>query len=284
MVRTPVRECDSKWLAGESGSHAKPELRKCHAACDGGHGFPDSGLSRCAPRIIVAMEKAWPTWPGHLCGLLTVLSCIVLTGCAGVSSGGNSNPAPAPAGAGQLSVSPTAMKFGGVAIGSQTTLTGTLTAGSSDISVTSAAWSGQGYSVSGITFPVTVAAGKNVTYSVTFAPQAAGDSPGSISFVNDGASSPAVQTLDGTGAQSGVHTVGLSWDASPSSVIGYNVYRGTQSGGPYQLLSASPQPDTTYSDNTVLNGFTYYYVATAVNSSNVESIPSNEAQAPIPEQ
>ena len=179
---------------------------------------------------------------------------------------------------------PTAMKFGGVAIGSQTTLTGTLTAGSSDISVTSAAWSGQGYSVSGITFPVTVAAGKNVTYSVTFAPQAAGDSPGSISFVNDGASSPAVQTLDGTGAQSGVHTVGLSWDASPSSVIGYNVYRGTQSGGPYQLLSASPQPDTTYSDNTVLNGFTYYYVATAVNSSNVESIPSNEAQAPIPEQ
>jgi hypothetical protein len=169
-----------------------------------------------------------------------------------------------------------------VAVGGSANLTGTLTAGSSDINVTSAAWSGQGYVVSGITFPVTVAAGKSVNYNVTFRPQAAGDSAGSISFVNDGSTSPLGQTLDGSGRESRVHTVGLSWDASTSSVIGYNVYRATQPGGPYQRLTSSPQPDTSYTDNAVLSSTTYYYVATAVDSNHAESNYSNQTQAVIP--
>lgn len=233
------------------------------------------------------MGRVRPYWSGHFCGLLAILACVVLTGCAGVSSSGqpassNPNPSPAPANAGQLSVAPIIMNFGSVAVGAQATLTGTLTAGSSDINVTSAGWTGEGYNVSGITFPVTVAAGKSVTYTVAFAPQIAGDSPGSISFVNDGPSSPMVQTLDGNGGQAGVHTVGLSWDASTSVVIGYNLYRGTQPGGPYQRLTLSPQPETSYTDSTVLTGTTYYYVATAVDSNHLESSYSNQTQAVIP--
>jgi hypothetical protein len=233
------------------------------------------------------METKWSSWPGHWC-LLAVLACIVMTGCAGVSSGGtsNSNPNPnqnpPPGGPGLLSVSPTTMSFGTVAVNSSANLTGTLTAGTSDINVTSAAWTGQGYSVSGITFPVTVPAGKSVNYTVTFTPQVAGDSSGSISFVSDGSDSPLAETLDATGGQAGVHTVGLAWDASTSSVIGYNVYRGTNSGGPYQLLTSSPQPSTSYTDSGVLTGTTYYYVATAVDSNDIESVYSNQAQAVIP--
>jgi hypothetical protein len=226
-----------------------------------------------------------------LCCLLAILACIVMTCCAGVSSNGQqsnagANPAPsqplAPAGPGLLSVAPATMNFGTVAVGGNANLMGTLTAGSSDINVTSAAWSGQGYYVSGITFPVTVAAGKSVTYTVTFTPQVAGDSPGSVSFVNDGSTSPLSQTLDGSGGQAGAHTVGLSWDASTSSVIGYNVYRGTQSGGPYQRLTSSPQPGTSYTDATVLSGTTYYYVSTAVDSNLTESVYSNQALAVVP--
>jgi hypothetical protein len=230
------------------------------------------------------MQKEWPFWPGHWCGLLAVFACLVMAGCAGVSSGGqsNSNGNPNPAGAGQLSVSPAVLKFGTVALGGSASLAGTLTAGSSDVSVSSAAWNGQGYSVSGITFPVTVAAGTSVNYTVTFAPQAGGASSGTVSFVNDGPSSPVVQTLDGDGGLAGVHSVGLSWDASTSAVIGYNVYRGTQPGGPYQRLTSSPQPATSYTDGTVLTGTTYYYVATAVDSKNLESSFSNQAQAVIP--
>jgi len=285
MLRTPVH---SKWRPRNT-HYAPLELRKCQIAREAGHGFPDSGLGQSEPPIIGVMGKTPLSWMGQMCALLALFACIGLTGCAGVSSAGqnsnssqNPNPAPPPAGAGQLSVSPITMNFGSVAIGSQATQSGTLSAGSSDINVTSAAWNGQGYSVSGITFPVTVAAGKSVNYTVTFAPQAAGDSPGSISFVNDGATSPVVETLDGDGGQAGVHTVALTWDASTSTVIGYNVYRGTQSGGPYQRLTSSPQPDTSYTDSAVLTGTIYYYVATAVDSNHAESVYSNQAQAVVP--
>lgn len=279
MLPTPVRNCRSKGLAG--GVRRQLELPKCHVDWDAGHGFPDSGLPQIEPPIIDGMGKKWPCWPGHYCGLLTVLACLVLTGCAGVSAGGgNSNNNQA--GAGQVSVAPAIVKFGTVALGSSVNLTGTLTAGSSDINVSSADWNGQGYSVSGITFPIKVAAGTSVNYTVTFAPQVAGDVPGNISFVNDGAVSPVGQALDGVGGQAGLHTVGLSWDASTSTVVGYNVYRGTQSGGPYQLLTVSPQPGTSYSDGTVLTNTTYYYVATAVDSKHLESPFSNQAKAVVP--
>ena len=280
-----VRGCGSRWLA------CQRELRKCLSAWDTVHGFPGSGLSRSKPRIIAVMGKAWLSWPSHMCALLTVLACIGLTGCAGVSSGvqnsnSNSNPNPNqnqnPASAGQLSVSPTTMNFGSVAVGAQSVLTGTLTASTSDVNVTSAAWNGPGYNISGITFPVKVATGTSVNYTVTFTAPASGASSGSVSFVNDGASSPVVQTLDGNGAQAGAHTVALTWDASTSSVIGYNVYRGTQPGGPYQKLTSSLEPNTTYTDESVLSGTTYYYVTTAVNSSQVESTYSNQAQAVVP--
>src|ERR1700733_7913193 len=62
------------------------------------------------------------------------------------------------------------------------------------------------------------------------------------------------------------HTVQLSWDASTSqNVIGYNVFRGANPGGPYTQLNSSVDPNTSYVDSTVQRGQTYYYVTTAVN-------------------
>ena len=78
-------------------------------------------------------------------------------------------------------------------------------------------------------------------------------------------------------------TVTLSWTASTSpNISGYDVYRGTASGGPYSLLNSSLVAGTSYVDKTVLSGHTYYYVATAVNSSNTQSGNSNQAVAVVP--
>src|SRR5581483_11640967 len=67
-------------------------------------------------------------------------------------------------------------------------------------------------------------------------------------------------------------TVTLSWTASTSpNISGYNVYRGTVSGGPYSLISSSLVAGTSYVDTTVRDGQTYYYVTTAVDSSNNQS-------------
>lgn len=79
------------------------------------------------------------------------------------------------------------------------------------------------------------------------------------------------------------HTVQLSWYASISpNVIGYNVYRGGVSGGPYSLINTGLLPQTSYQDSDVTAGQTYYYVTTAVDSSNIESAFSNEAVVTVP--
>ncbi len=80
-----------------------------------------------------------------------------------------------------------------------------------------------------------------------------------------------------------VHSVSLSWAASTSSnVTGYNIYRGTQTGGPYTKINAFPVAATTYTDTAAQASATYYYVTTAVDSNSNESAYSNEAQAVIP--
>jgi hypothetical protein len=79
------------------------------------------------------------------------------------------------------------------------------------------------------------------------------------------------------------HTVTLSWTASTSpNVSGYNVYRGTSSGGPYTKVNSAQIAGTSYLDTTVQSGQTYYYVATAVGSDSSESGYSNQAQAVVP--
>lgn len=89
--------------------------------------------------------------------------------------------------------------------------------------------------------------------------------------------------LGGTCVVNVTHSATLNWTASTSSnVVGYNIYRGTASGGPYTKLTSSPTALTSYTDNNVVSGQTYYYVATAVDSSSNESGYSNQSQAVIP--
>lgn len=216
-------------------------------------------------------------------GLLAVTALLALAGCAGISSASKQSPQPPGSTTGQLSVSPSTMSFGNVAVGSNASQSGTLTASTADVTVSSAAWNGDGYSVSGITFPVTVPSGQSVKYTVTFAPAAAGSVAGSISFVSDASDASLTETLSGSGTQStSSHTVALSWDPSTSSVVGYNIYRGAQSGGPYSRLNTTLMAGTSYSDNAVASGSTYYYVATSVDSNSTESTYSNQAVAQIP--
>jgi hypothetical protein len=216
----------------------------------------------------------------HLGWFLAVPAVLAFVGCQGVSS--TSKQAPGGNGIGQLAVSPATMSFGNVAVGSNSAQKGMLTAGSSDITVSSAAWNGQGYALSGITFPVTVPAGQGLPFTVTFSPQAAGSAPGSIAFDSNATNSPNTETLTGNGTQQSLHSVALSWNPSTSQVVGYNVYRRVASGGVYAKLNTSVDASTDYTDNSVQSGQTYDYVTTAVDSSNVESGYSNQAIAVIP--
>src|SRR5271157_4349628 len=77
--------------------------------------------------------------------------------------------------------------------------------------------------------------------------------------------------------------VSLSWTASTCpGVAGYNAYRSTTAGGPYTKLNSSLISTTSYTDQTVQSGYTYYYVTTTVNSQGLESAYSNQAVATVP--
>jgi hypothetical protein len=76
------------------------------------------------------------------------------------------------------------------------------------------------------------------------------------------------------------HTVDLKWDLSLTpDVISYSLYRGAV--GNSLALVASAISGTTYVDNSVVSGQTYFYAATAVNIHG-ESVDSNEIIVVIP--
>lgn len=97
---------------------------------------------------------------------------------------------------------------------------------------------------------------------------------GTLTFTLDAAaspypSSPVPPTVTGLVATAGVSRVMLTWDPSfGDTAQGFRVQRATTSGGPYTTLSswnANTYPQ--YTDTSVTNGATYYYVVAANNQS-----------------
>jgi cellulose 1,4-beta-cellobiosidase len=95
---------------------------------------------------------------------------------------------------------------------------------------------------------------------------------------------PAAPT--GLSASAGNGQVSLTWTA-PTGATSYNVKRATVNGGPYTTI-ASPTA-ASYTDTNVVNGMTYYYVVSAVNSSGespnssqVSATPTAGSVPPVP--
>jgi hypothetical protein len=183
-----------------------------------------------------------------------------------------------------LSFSTTNISFGNVSIGSSSTDAVTITnAGNSNVQISGITVSGAGYTLSGASTPVTLTPSETMTFSVIFTPTVAGAVGGGVTVASNANGSPATITLSATGVTTVTHTVSLSWTASTTSgVVGYNVYRSTTNGTGYTIINSSLVAPVDYTDNTVANGTTYYYVTTAVDGSGNESSFSNQATAVIP--
>jgi hypothetical protein len=181
-----------------------------------------------------------------------------------------------------LSISPTSLSFGSVTTGtSSAAQTVTITnTGNSNVVISQITLSGAGYTMTGGSAPVTLTPSQNITLSVQFSPNVAGTVNGNISIVSNATGSPATVSLSGIGVVP--HSVALTWNASISTVAGYNVYRSTVSGGPYAKINSSLVAALNYTDSTVQSGSTYYYVTTAVDSGGNESVFSNQVSATIP--
>jgi hypothetical protein len=174
--------------------------------------------------------------------------------------------------AGQLTITPSVVNFGDVTVGTTGTQPITMSAASASVTVTSDASSSSQFVLNGASLPLTIRAGQSMSFNVAFTPTRSGTVSGSLSFTSNASNKQTSESLSGTGmAQQ--YSINLSWNAS-TNVAGYNVYRSTSSNGTYSKINSALDPNTAYTDGSVGSGATYYYEATAVNSSGQESTRS----------
>ena len=190
---------------------------------------------------------------------------VVLAGCAGTGQRTTPNDPPA--------------SSSGAAIGSfrdrrqrlRASLTWAASSGATGYHVKRATTSGGPYTQIGAptSTSYTDASLTNGTtyYYVVSALNSAGESANSTQVsaapVASGAPVSIPATPTGLAATAGNAEVSLTWTAS-SGATSYHVKRATTSGGPYTQISAPTS--TSYTDTSLANGTTYYYVVSALNS------------------
>jgi len=181
-----------------------------------------------------------------------------------------------------LTSSANSVNFGSVNVSAQSTQTVTLTnAGSGTVAISSVSCSGPGFNASGIPSGTMLAPGQSAPLTAAFSPASSGSATGSIS-VSSNATAATTIALSGAGAAATTHAVALSWSPSTSSVVGYNVYVSMVTGSSYTKLTAAPINSLNYVDGGLQTAQNRYYVVTAVNSDNTESIFSTQVMATIP--
>jgi hypothetical protein len=184
-------------------------------------------------------------------------------------------------GVGQLSLTPASLTYGNVTDGTTETLPVTITAAGASVTVSSATSSNSLFALTGVALPFTIASGQSLSVNVAFSPQSSGTASGSLSFASTASNSPGIESVSGVGTAT-TYSVNLMWNAS-SDVTGYNLYRSTSSNGSYSKINSTLDPNTAYTDTSVVAGNTYFYAATSVNSSGQESslsTPPVEAVVP----
>ncbi|MFZ3342157.1 MAG: choice-of-anchor D domain-containing protein [Terriglobales bacterium] len=123
---------------------------------------------------------------------------------------------------GTLTPNPANLAFGNVQVGTTASLWEALTnTDGSAVTISQANVTGAGFSVTGLTLPMTLTPGQSVTFTATFAPGAAGAAGGTLAVISDGANSPLNVALSGTGTSPGVLSV------SPSTLSFGNVTVGS---------------------------------------------------------
>jgi hypothetical protein len=161
-----------------------------------GSGF---SLSGAAPLVTLSPGQAAsftvafdPTATGTATGSATV-----------VSNATNAVPTIALSGVGvqpAISVVPGSVSFGSVTVGQTNSQTVTLSnPGTANLNVTQASGPGTGFSLTGLSMPMTIAPGKSAAFTVSFTPTSGVSFAGSLTLVSNAPASPTMVALSGSG-------------------------------------------------------------------------------------
>jgi hypothetical protein len=147
--------------------------------------------------------------------------------------------------AGSLGSSPSSISFGYVQVGNKSSLSEKLTnTGGSNVTISQIAASGFGFSLSGITAPVSLAAGQSKTFTVSFSPTTAAGAHGKVTITSNAPNSTLTIPLSGRGtatssAQLGIYPNSLALGAVVVGTSGKASGSLTASGASVTVTAAS---------------------------------------------
>jgi hypothetical protein len=133
--------------------------------------------------------------------VLLIFATLYSSGCVGLTSASKSASSQqnTPSDA-AISLTPASLNFGSVPIGGTASQSVTITnRAGSNLTVTHLSTAAAGVTISGMSIPRTIAAGKQVTFNVVFSPKAAGKLSSDISVSSNLSSSPSTVSLSGLG-------------------------------------------------------------------------------------
>ena len=139
---------------------------------------------------------------------------------------------------------------------------------------------GQTITVTSLSWDASIPAGGSMN-SVGFTATGTAATPTAFVFngvaCGGGGSGSPPPTPIGVTAAAGNDAVTLSWSAS-AGAVSYNVERSTTSGGPYSTVGTPTTPS--FSDTSVTNGVTYFYVVEAANLAGVSANSTQVSATP----
>ncbi len=229
--------------------------------------------------ITVSSNASSKGFTATVASVTTSQTAVITATLSGVSKSFTIYLNPTAASTGVLSVNATSIAFGSDIVNTTIAQSANLSStGTAAVTVNSAAVSGTSFSLSPIALPLTLNPGQSVSLQVQFDPLTAGSFSGQLT-IGSSVSTNNIP-LSGTGTP---HQVDLAWNApSTGSISGYNVYRAASGSTSYARLNSSVDPQTAYTDTTVQSGASYVYTVKSVDSSGVESTPSNTTTVTIP--
>jgi len=134
-----------------------------------------------------------PVAVGNVSGSVSLVNNVGPTASVPLSGKGVGVPA--------MSLNPSSLSFG-VNVGSSDQRSVAITnSGTASLTSSQASVSGNGFSISGLTLPMTLAVGQSISFQVWFAPTAAGSVSGSVALASNAPGSPHSVTLSGNGVQ-----------------------------------------------------------------------------------
>jgi len=126
--------------------------------------------------------------------LLLLSGLVFLVACQGFSSAKTTTHA------GTLSLGSLSLDFGTVTLGNEQSLSETLTnSGASGVTVSTIGIDGTGFTLSGVTAPLTLGAGQSTTFNISFNPQSTGAVNGNVTIASTTSNTTLTIPLSGTG-------------------------------------------------------------------------------------